>query len=153
MEEAAQMWQSCLPLLNNLLKKNSWEPFFLTEASKIIKNKCVFNKKKMYTNPLLTYCLLTYFIDLLTYWALEWECFSGFRVWRKLVKRQWKCVKGTFMSQILIEINFLFAPMPRTCILIENNQIKPPLQSDILKWALYLQGWKELPTFESESEA
>lgn len=39
----------------------------------------------------------------------------------------------------------LSTSMPRTCILIENNQIKPPLQSDIFRWALYLQGCKELP--------
>lgn len=36
-------------------------------------------------------------------------------------------------------INVLMA----TCILIENNQIKPPLQTDIWRWALYLRGHGE----------
>lgn len=38
-------------------------------------------------------------------------------------------------------INVLMA----TCILIENNQIKPPLQTDISRWALYLRGPRRGP--------
>lgn len=53
-----------------------------------------------------------------------------------------------------INVNNGNNPRIETWILIENNQIKP-LESDILRWALYLQGWREarLPMYKSENTA
>lgn len=130
-------------------QNNSWETFSLPESRKIIQNKCIFTKKCI---QILCWHAL-YWQTLLTYWHTRlWGGNCVFRDLEKMIKKI-TYVKGTFVCQILTEINLLYAPMPRTCILIENNQINPPLQSDILRWALYLQGWKELPTFESESAA
>lgn len=67
--------------------------------------------------------------------TLEWKrCFSVARgSWEgreKKRKRPSAAERGPHF------INVLMA----TCILIENNQIKPPLQTDIWRWALYLRG-------------
>ena len=66
---------------------------------------------------------------------------------------------GVSLVQIRLRMSSIYQCQQRrqsqdrkTYILIENNEIKP-LECDIFKWALYLQGWRDtrLPTFKSEN--